>query len=107
MLPFEDAAAAPPIRANRPGPATSIRQALETSRLAGFAGTASSGNSSGNANANAMAGLVGRPLWEIERDAIEATIAAAGGSIPRAARILGVSPSTIYRKREAWEKRRS
>lgn len=47
--------------------------------------------------------LVGRTLGEIERSVIEATIAAQGGSIPRAARVLDVSPSTIYRKRETWE----
>ena len=43
-----------------------------------------------------------RKLWEIERDAIEAAIAANGGSIPKAAQQLGVSPSTLYRKRDAW-----
>ena len=43
-----------------------------------------------------------RELWQIERDAIEDTIAACGGSVPRAAKMLGVSPSTIYRKRESW-----
>ena len=37
-----------------------------------------------------------------ERDMIEKAIAACGGSIPRAAQILGVSPSTLYRKRDAW-----
>lgn len=46
--------------------------------------------------------LVGLPLGEIERQVIEATIRAEGGSVPRAARVLGVSPSTLYRKREAW-----
>ena len=44
----------------------------------------------------------GRPLGEIEREAIESAIEACGGSIPKAAKALGVSPSTIYRKREAW-----
>ncbi len=48
--------------------------------------------------------LVGRPLTEIERIVIETTIAREGGSIPRAARVLGISPSTIYRKRENWKK---
>lgn len=43
-----------------------------------------------------------RELWQIERDAIEDTIAACAGSVPRAAKMLGVSPSTIYRKRESW-----
>ncbi len=41
-------------------------------------------------------------LWMIERDAIEKAIRDCGGSIPQAARRLGVSPSTIYRKKEAW-----
>lgn len=48
--------------------------------------------------------LVGKTLAEIERTVIEATIAAEGGSVPRAARVLDVSPSTLYRKREAWAK---
>jgi two-component system repressor protein LuxO len=51
-----------------------------------------------------LAPLIGRPLAEIERAVIEATIAAQGGSIPRAAKVLDVSPSTIYRKRESWTK---
>jgi two-component system repressor protein LuxO len=46
--------------------------------------------------------LIGRPLAEIERIVIEETIAQAGGSVSRAARILDVSPSTLYRKRESW-----
>jgi DNA-binding NtrC family response regulator len=46
--------------------------------------------------------LVGRTLAEIEQVMIEATIARFGGSVPRAARVLDVSPSTLYRKREAW-----
>ncbi|WP_114966045.1 sigma-54-dependent transcriptional regulator [Alkalilacustris brevis] len=48
-------------------------------------------------------GLVGKPLAEIERLVIEETIAREGGSVPRAARVLDVSPSTLYRKREAWQ----
>jgi two-component system, repressor protein LuxO len=46
--------------------------------------------------------LIGKTLAEIERQVIEETIARHGGSVPRAARILDVSPSTLYRKREAW-----
>lgn len=49
-------------------------------------------------------GLVGRSLAEIERLVIEETIARHGGSIPKAARVLDISPSTIYRKREAWQR---
>ncbi|MCB1366751.1 MAG: sigma-54-dependent Fis family transcriptional regulator [Rhodobacteraceae bacterium] len=48
--------------------------------------------------------LVGRPLAEIERMVIEATLAENAGSVPKAARVLDVSPSTLYRKIEAWAK---
>jgi two-component system, repressor protein LuxO len=46
--------------------------------------------------------LLGLPLAEAERRLIEATLALHGGSIPKAARVLDVSPSTLYRKIEAW-----
>jgi len=47
-------------------------------------------------------GQTGRLLWQIERDVIEAAISGFAGSIPKAADALGISPSTIYRKRETW-----
>lgn len=49
-----------------------------------------------------LEGLVGKTLAEIEQLVIEETIARHGGSIPKAARVLDVSPSTLYRKRETW-----
>lgn len=52
-------------------------------------------------------GLLGRTLAEIEQLVIEETIAQEGGSVPRAARVLDVSPSTLYRKREAWAQKTS
>lgn len=48
--------------------------------------------------------LAGHTLAQVERLVIEAAIARQNGSIPRAAMELDVSPSTLYRKREAWEK---
>jgi two-component system repressor protein LuxO len=48
--------------------------------------------------------LIGRPLAEVERLVIEATIARHGGSVPKAARVLELSPSTLYRKIEGWAK---
>jgi DNA-binding NtrC family response regulator len=51
-----------------------------------------------------LRGLVGSTLAALEREFIEVTIRECDGSIPRAARILDVSPSTLYRKREAWER---
>ena len=44
-----------------------------------------------------------KPLWLVEKQAIEEAIERCGGSIPRAADALGVSPSTIYRKKQSWE----
>jgi DNA-binding NtrC family response regulator len=49
-----------------------------------------------------VASLVGTPMADVERELIEATIEHCDGSIPRAARVLALSPSTIYRKLEAW-----
>lgn len=44
-----------------------------------------------------------RPLEAVIRQTIETAIARSGGSIPRAAAALEVSPSTIYRRMEAWK----
>ncbi len=44
-----------------------------------------------------------RPLADVEREAIERAIALCGGNIPKAAHYLGVSSSTIYRKKAAWD----
>jgi two-component system repressor protein LuxO len=49
--------------------------------------------------------LIGRPLAEIERMVVEATLARHGGSVPKAARVLDLSPSTLYRKLESWGKK--
>ncbi|WP_159651536.1 quorum-sensing sigma-54 dependent transcriptional regulator LuxO [Vibrio atypicus] len=42
------------------------------------------------------------PLWVTEKRAIELAIKACDGNIPKAAGYLDVSPSTIYRKLQAW-----
>lgn len=44
-----------------------------------------------------------RPLSTVEREAIMKAIALCDDNIPKAAAHLGVSPSTIYRKMQAWE----
>ncbi|NMP32104.1 sigma-54-dependent Fis family transcriptional regulator [Thalassotalea sp. M1531] len=43
------------------------------------------------------------PLWLVEKRAIESAIDYCSGNIPKAAAMLDVSPSTIYRKKQAWE----
>jgi len=55
------------------------------------------------ANGSAVAAFVGRSLADFEREFVEATILHCDGSVPQAASMLKVSPSTIYRKREAWK----
>jgi DNA-binding NtrC family response regulator len=47
-----------------------------------------------------------KPLWLVEKEAIEDAIALSGGNIPRAAALLEVNPSTIYRHKAEWEKER-
>lgn len=41
-------------------------------------------------------------LETLERMAIEKAIRHFGGNVPKAAAVLGVSPSTVYRKRQGW-----
>ncbi len=45
-----------------------------------------------------------RPLEIVEREAIENAIESCHGNIPKAAALLEVSPSTIYRKKQTWKK---
>lgn len=52
-------------------------------------------------------GLAGRTLAQIERIVIEDALRRHGGSVPRAARELDVSASTIYRKLDAWKRAES
>lgn len=43
-----------------------------------------------------------RPLADVEREIIEQAISLCDGNIPKAAALLEVSPSTIYRKKQNW-----
>ena len=42
------------------------------------------------------------PLWQVEKQAIESAIAYCQGNVPKAAALLEVSPSTLYRKKQSW-----
>jgi DNA-binding NtrC family response regulator len=44
-----------------------------------------------------------RPLWLEEKAIIERAIELCGGNVPKAAAMLEISASTIYRKRQSWE----
>jgi DNA-binding NtrC family response regulator len=72
--------------------------------------TAPQSATGGSAEAGAIAAAAGitdaasiQPLWQIEKQVIEQTIEHCDGNIPRAAALLEISPSTIYRKRQQWE----
>jgi two-component system repressor protein LuxO len=43
-----------------------------------------------------------RPLWQVEKTTIENAIDQCGGNVPKAASLLEVSPSTLYRKLQSW-----
>lgn len=43
-----------------------------------------------------------QPFWQQERAIIENTVQHFDGNISRAAAVLEISPSTIYRKRQSW-----
>ena len=44
-----------------------------------------------------------KPLWLVEREAIQSAVEASGGSVAKAAVLLEVAPSTLYRKLRSWE----
>jgi DNA-binding NtrC family response regulator len=46
-----------------------------------------------------------KPLAQVEQEAIEHAMAVFNNNIPVVAAALGISPSTIYRKRQAWATR--
>ncbi len=45
-----------------------------------------------------------RPLWIVEKEAIEEAVETCAGNVVLAAAHLGINPSTIYRKRQQWQK---
>lgn len=46
-----------------------------------------------------------QPLWLVERKAIEQAIDSCDGNVNRAAGLLEVAPSTIYRKLQTWQEK--
>ena len=46
-----------------------------------------------------------QPMWRQEQRIIEEAIARFNGNVARAAAALEISPSTIYRKKQAWDER--
>ncbi|SEG29549.1 sigma-54-dependent transcriptional regulator [Vibrio hangzhouensis] len=44
-----------------------------------------------------------RPMWQVERETIQQAIDYCDGNVLNAAVLLELSPSTVYRKKQAWE----
>lgn len=44
-----------------------------------------------------------RPMWQVEREAIQNAIEYCDGNVLNAAVLLDLSPSTVYRKKQQWE----
>lgn len=57
----------------------------------------------GPAAANGLAGLVGQPMDEFERYAIEETLKLTNGNREEAARVLNIGARTLYRKLEKYK----
>jgi two-component system, repressor protein LuxO len=72
-------------------------QALQEQEIAPLSRTTSQSVTTSSEN-RPMASLA-----SIERETIEQAIELCGGNVPKAAALLEVSPSTIYRKKQAWE----
>ncbi|MBI1274096.1 MAG: response regulator [Alphaproteobacteria bacterium] len=51
----------------------------------------------------ALAPVPVKPLWLTEKEAIMNALVTTGQEVPRAAALLEVSPSTLYRKLQAWK----
>ena len=92
----------------RPTLVESPAHSAEVTPIADYARTAEFRHANGHAaettGIESLQSMVGITLAEMEREFIELTIRQCDGSIPRAARMLDVSPSTLYRKREAWDR---
>ncbi|QFU23405.1 sigma-54 dependent transcriptional regulator [Shewanella eurypsychrophilus] len=64
------------------------------------------GSQISNQSHKALAGQSGEdiiPLWLSEKHTIEAAIEHCNGNVPKAATMLDISASTIYRKRQGWD----
>jgi DNA-binding NtrC family response regulator len=77
-----------------------------TPRPGSIATLSSASRSAGSPSTGSQGGGAIKPLWLVEKEAIEEAIARCNGNIPRAAALLEINPSTIYRRKAEWEKER-
>lgn len=60
-------------------------------------------NTPPSSNSESLANTQVKSLACVERETIESAIHLCDGNIPKAAALLDVSPSTIYRKKQSWD----
>ncbi len=85
----------PPVYTEEPSP-SAVEPSITAAELPG---TPSSAATSPYFNSD---GTI-RPMWQVEREAIQNAIAYCDGNVLNAAVMLELSPSTVYRKKQAWE----
>ncbi len=79
-----------------------------TARLAPEDGTIANSHFEPNTNGDALVEhsnkpVTIRPMWMVERETIQQAIDYCDGNVLSAAVLLELSPSTVYRKKQAWE----
>lgn len=86
-----------------------LPEAIRNSALSGKKepGSLASSNMSSASIAPAQAYSQIEPLWQVEKDTIQNAIEICGGNVIKAASLLEVAPSTIYRKLQAWAENQS
>ncbi|MBK8175979.1 MAG: sigma-54-dependent Fis family transcriptional regulator [Rhodospirillales bacterium] len=87
------------------GPSAKLSRLMPVETFAGSRAVATDNASSDDETSDDAPSVAKiKPLAEVERDIINRAIRACNNNIARAAAALGVSPSTIYRKRQQWER---
>jgi two-component system response regulator HydG len=71
--------------------------------MAGATAAAPAGDPATTVGLPGLAGLVGRPLEEIERLFIAETLKVTGGNREQAAELLGIGERTLYRKIKEYQ----
>ena len=99
VSPLAESLAAEALRATTGGSTNPLGMARPPAPFEGIVNPAATGESA--PIRRRVEGIL--PLWETEKQAIEDAIESCGGNIPKAAALLGISASTIYRKRQHWE----
>jgi len=90
--------------AMRPEP---LKSHCQNAARAGQPATAGQTRATGRTGADDSASTAIRPLWQVEKDAILDALRQCEDDVPKAAGLLEISPSTIYRKLQTWKEKKT